>query len=77
MAYFLHSAFPKIIKPAINALTEAAINICIELIVVEETNNFPAIVDPAAPERMLQTSPITSLQMLETFSAFFIIYIDT
>ena len=71
IAYLLQTAFPKIIKPAIKALTDAAINIAPEF-EVDSLINFKAYYwQPAAPERIPeQISPITSLQMLEIFRHF-------
>lgn len=71
IAVFLKDALPKIVNPAMMDATNDEIRIIVkfppEFMII-----FATMLAPAAPERTPQTSPITSLQMELTLSAFLI-----
>ena len=68
-AMFLKTAFPKIVRPAINAEISDGMKISINDPFDDEII-LTTMLAPAAPERIPQTSPITSLQIELTLSAF-------
>ena len=69
IAIFLNNAFPKIVKPAIIAAIKEGIKIDKKLPPLSIAI-FVTMLAPAAPDKIPQTSPITSFKMLLTLSAF-------
>lgn len=73
IANLFATALPNIVSPAITLLTAAAINIC-SISVMFSVTILRTMLAPIAPLMIPHTSPITSLHMLDTFSAFLIRY---